>query len=139
LSDGGFERYGSYVLHVCTAIFLVTLGLVSFTAFHRSAIWDERISEEGAERNERSTPRAFILPATPAVAEEQERQARDLRDGVHTFRCLQTLRTLGYDADDAPPALRARNLEAILRFQRDRGMKATGRLDRDTVTSLRCQ
>jgi hypothetical protein len=27
-----------------------------------------------AERNERSTPRSFVLPATPAVALEQERQ-----------------------------------------------------------------
>jgi murein L,D-transpeptidase YcbB/YkuD len=134
-----FERRAVYLLHGCTIAFVTTLCLLLFTPLLKNRIWEERIREEGAERNERSTPRSFVLPATPAVAEEQQKQARELSDGVDTFGCLHRLRVLGYNADDAPPAFRARNLEALSRFQRDRGMKPTGRLDPNTVRSLGCQ
>lgn len=120
-------------------IFLVALGGLWFMPSLRGVRWDDRVGQQPSERNERSTPRSFILPATPGVAEEQERQARELTDGVDTFGCLRKLRALGYEADDAPPALRARNVDAIFHFQGDRGMNATGRLDPKTAKALGCQ
>ena len=132
-------RRATYLLHGCTVIFLVALGGLWFIPSLRSVNWDYRVGEEASERNERSTPRSFILPATPAVAEEQEEQARELTDGVDTFGCLRTLRALGYEADDAPPALRARNVDAIFHFQREHGMNATGQLDPHTAKALGCQ
>jgi hypothetical protein len=130
---------GLHVLNACTLMFFLTLSALWFTSPFQGPGWDNRIEEGDAQRNERSTPRSFILPATPAVAEEQQDQARERREGVDVFRCLGRLRTLGYGADDAPPALRARNLEAIFRYQKDRGLKTTARLDRETVRSLGCQ
>ncbi len=132
-------RRALYLLHGCTVIFLVALGGLWFIPSVRGVRWDGRIGEEASERNERSTPRSFILPATPAVAEEQEKQARELTDGVDTFGCLRKLRALGYEGDDAPPALRARNVDAIFHFQRERGMNATGRFVPDTAKLLGCQ
>src|SRR5207253_10676868 len=139
LRSGLFDGRGIYLLHGCTIAFLITLGLLRFTPVLKHGIWEERIREAGAERNERSTPRSFVLPATPAVAEEQQRQAQELRDGVDALACLHRLRALGYNADDAPPVFRARNLEALSRFQSDRGIKPTGRLDRNTARLLRCR
>ncbi len=136
---GVFDGRAILLLHGCTVVFLLTLCFLWFAPALKSGIWEERIGEEGSERNERSTPRSFILPATPAVAEEQQKQAQELRDSVDTFACLHRLRALGYNADDTPPAFRARNLEALSRFQTDRGSKPTGRLDRNTVRSLRCE
>ncbi len=41
-----------------------------------------------AERNERSTPRSFILPATPGVAFEQERRRSNKVRQAQIAKCL---------------------------------------------------
>jgi peptidoglycan hydrolase-like protein with peptidoglycan-binding domain len=117
----------------------VSLGILAVLTELKRDGWDVRIAEEGAERNERSTPRAFILPATPAVTREQEEQAREAREGLDVFRCQRRLRKLGYQADDTPPVLRAQNLSAIFRFQQDHGLAPSARFDPETVRMLRCQ
>ena len=132
-------KYHLYLLHGCTVVFLVTLGALAFTPALTRPGWDARAGEDEAQRNERSTPRSFILPATPAVAKEQEQRAREVKGGMDLFHCLGRLRVLGYGADDTPPALRARNLEAIFRFQKDHGLTPTARLDWETVRMLKCQ
>jgi len=132
-------RYRFYVLHSCTLLCLVTLGTLVATRILASSGWEHQIDQSEAQRNERSTPRSFILPATPAVADEQEEQMRESKEGIDLFHCLGELRALGYGADDRPPALRARNLDALFRFQKDRGMVPTARLDRETVRLLKCQ
>jgi hypothetical protein len=128
-----------YLLNACTILFLMTLGAVASRSVYSDARWTVQAAEGEAQRNERSTPRSFILPATPAVTEEQEQQARGTKDGLDVFRCLGTLRALGYRADDTPPALRAQNLEAIFDFQKAHGLKTTARLDGETVRKLKCQ
>jgi hypothetical protein len=133
------EGHARRWLIASTAGLLLMLTVLQFTGALRTETWRDQATEAGAQRNERSTPRSFILPATPAVAIEQEQQAREMLDGIDTFGCLHRLRALGYEADASPPALRARNLEAIFRFQKDRGMAPTGRLDRSTVKLLGCQ
>jgi hypothetical protein len=132
-------KYQLSVLHGCTFVFLVTLVALAFTAVSRSPVRDSRADEDEAQRNERSTPRSFILPATPAVAEEQEQQVREAKEGVDVFGCLEKLRLLGYGADNTPPALRATNLEAIFRFQKEHGLTPNARLDRETVRLLKCK
>jgi len=132
-------KYSLYLLHGCTVMFLVTLGALTFTPSLRGPDWDVGTGEDGAQRNERSTPRSFVLPATPAVAEEQQEQARELKEGMDVFRCLGRLRELGYGADDTLPVLRATNLEAVFRFQKDHGITPTVRFDRETVRLLKCQ
>jgi|SRR2546422_4329919 len=132
-------RYHFYLLHGCTVVFLLTLVAVGLSPTLRGPGWDAQVNVDEAQRNERSTPRSFILPATPAVAEQQEQEARELKENLDVFRCLGNLRILGYGADDTPPALRARNLEAVVRFQIDHGLTPTARLDRRTVGMLKCE
>ncbi len=128
------------ILHGCTAVFLILLcSLYLFTLVSSDSNWSNAIREDEPERNERSTPRSFILPATPAVATEQENEQRELRRGVKPFECLGRLQALGYEADDTPPVLTARNVGAIFKFQQDWSIATTGRLDSDTVALLQCQ
>lgn len=129
-----------FFIHGCTAAFLTllcALRLVNFLPPDSNR--GDAVREDEPERNERSTPRSFILPATPAVATEQENQRRELRSGVNSLECLRRLQTLGYEADDTPPILTARNVEAIFRFQQDRSIATTGRLDSTTIALLECQ
>ncbi len=128
-----------YLLLGSTGVFLIASGLFWFSPLLKGGRSGYEVDQESAERNERSTPRSFILPATPSVAEEQEHQAREVGEGLDIFRCLRQLQALGYGSDDTPPALTARNVGAIFRFQKDHGVTTTGRLDRVTVRLLECQ
>ena len=71
LKTSSLDRY-ALLLFLSTVFCLVT-----FIFFGLSQLSTERkLLYEGSDkgRNERSTPRSFILPATPAVALEQERK-----------------------------------------------------------------
>ncbi len=127
----------SIYLHACTVLFVIALSLLVAKSLTQSSYHEDGLG--AAERNERSTPRSFILPATPAVAEEQESQDRDLRAGVDSLLCLRRLKVLGYDLDDTPPVLTARNVWAIRQFQNDRRVVVTGRFDPRTAELLRCE
>jgi hypothetical protein len=129
-----------YMLHSCTAAFLILLCTVFlFNVLSPGNNWDSGVRKDEPERNERSTPRSFILPATPAVAAERENEQREAGNGVNPFECLRRLQVLGYEADDTPPILTARNSGAIFRFQKDRSIATTGRLDNETIALLGCQ
>jgi len=95
---------------------------------------DERILNETAERNERSTPRSFILPATPAVALEQERQLAEKAAFQLVAKCLSQLRELGFGIPDSDVKL----VEAVFAFQKQHGLSATGKLDDLTKEALKC-
>jgi hypothetical protein len=121
---------------MATMVFTVVLGVVVAQFVKQADRGDLDLGS--AERNERSTPRSFILPATPAVAEEQENQARELNVGVDGVACLARLAALGYDSHEPPPVLTARNVAAIVQFQRASGIAETGRLDKLTAKLLGC-
>ena len=69
------------------------------------------------DRNERSTPRSFVLPATPGIAFEQELQIaeKDNRDQIAT--CVVRLKNLGYDVGDRRPMLNVQIVEAVFTFK----------------------
>jgi hypothetical protein len=92
-------------------------------------------------RNERSTPRSFILPATPAVALEQElrlREQTDKRQAAMIDRCAAGLVVRGYDVGDEIVSFNAKLVEAIFLYQEQNGLVATGRLNDATRRSLGC-
>jgi hypothetical protein len=132
-------RSRSLVLHACTVIFTMSLiGLWWFGPQSASVGFESGDSEDGIERNERSTPRSFILPATPAVAlAQQSRLQEPLDEGISL--CLEKLDSRGYGSDRASPLTTARNVTAIFNFQRDQGIVASGRLNDDTRTRLGCR
>jgi Putative peptidoglycan binding domain len=94
-------------------------------------------------RNERSTPRSFILPATPAVAFEQEtRSAKNSTTAISRHQvavCAIRLLDLGYDVGDEPVAFNAKLSEAIYEYQKKYSLNKTGKLDPATIRSLSCE
>jgi len=98
----------------------------------------EKIQDSTIERNERSTPRSFILPATPAVAFEQEAQMASEAEQKRVDKCAGALLSLGYDLDDSTTILNAKLVEAVYSFQKTHNLTANGRLDQSTMEKLNC-
>jgi hypothetical protein len=94
------------------------------------------------ERNERSTPRSFVLPATPAVALEQEmRSAKSFSTTMskrQVAACALRLIDLGYDVGDEAVAFNAKLSQAIYEYQQAQGLNKTGKFDPATTRSLSC-
>lgn len=91
-----------------------------------------------AERNERSTPRSFILPATPGVAFEQEDQQAGTARQAQMAKCVEALRVLGYDSGDSTTFLNAKLVEAVYTYQLAHKLPRTGRFDALTMEMLKC-
>jgi hypothetical protein len=100
---------------------------------------DDRELVEIAERNEQSTPRSFILPATPGVALEQERQKRQNGSAAITTDCLAKLRERGVSIAENEADFDVKLVEAVFELQRQIGLPATGKLDDITQSYLRCR
>ena len=89
------------------------------------------------ERNERSTPRQFVLPATPAVAEIDEERRERSPEAVE-MGCLVTLaqrEKLVYLGESAGSAA---NKAAVFEYQRDNELPANGILNVATRAALEC-
>lgn len=98
-------------------------------------------TSEGDGRNDRSTPPTFILPATPAVALEQELRLREHSDtklSVILNKCAAELTVRGYDTGDESVTFNAKLVEAIYLFQQRDGLVANGRLTERTRKALQC-
>ena len=89
------------------------------------------------QRNERSVPRSFILPASPGVAFEQEAQRANAARQIQITNCVGALKVLGYDPGDAT-FLNAKLVEAVYTYQVTHKLPATGRLDPSTMGMLKC-
>lgn len=95
----------------------------------------EQITVE--DRNENSTPRSFILPATPAIAFEQERA--DYGKNSTEMDCLYSLSASGYDVGKEGIAGNAKFVSALFKFQKENNLQATGKLNKETMSALHCQ
>jgi Putative peptidoglycan binding domain len=124
-----------YPLGGLTAIWLASVFLC-LNLFLKQGTSSDQVDERNGQRNERSTPRSFVLPATPGVAQEQEVQRLQRLD--ESGRCLARLRALGYELDDPSALLTARSVVAIFRFQREHGLQPTGQLSSETRQRLAC-
>jgi len=124
---------------------VVFVGLNVAFYWLRSALFSPQRGARAheSERNERSTPRNFILPATPAVAFEQEMRARKnsliAKNERQLARCAARLLDLGYDVGDEAVAFNAKLAESIFEYQKTHGLRPTGRLDPTTITKLSCR
>lgn len=91
------------------------------------------------DRNEQSTPRNFILPATPAVAEEQERKLQNPDKDFYSDWCLLKLHDLGYEIDEFSSSFNAKYVEALIEFQKNNSLPISGKADSKTRILLGCQ
>lgn len=126
------------------SVTLLTIAFIGMSAYSLCQIFlfsDPRYAvsdESDPERNEQSTPRSFILPATPAVAIEQEQRAKELRAGLSTEKCISKLRDMGYQIDDMEASFNATYIKAVIEFQKVNNLKITGIPDVETRKRIGC-
>lgn len=123
-------------LQVAVMVCAAAIVLVKWTQSGEGHPGYDVSDAQGIERNERSTPRSFVLPATPGIAFEQERQ--DVGRANLNLKCVRRLQDLGYEAEDRSLMLNIQLVEAVYRHQVMNGLPATGRLDLATMKSLEC-
>jgi hypothetical protein len=126
------------ILVVLIASGLLTLDWIGHGSVNLNIYGLHAAEEHGTGRNERSTPRSFVLPATPGVALAQESLTAT---GVYPHRvskCVSVLRTLGYQIDGDESLLNAKVVEAIYTFQSDQHLPPTGKADELTMRALKC-
>ncbi len=132
------EKRQDFTLVILTIIFTV----VSWVSIQKGYLNETKshisMDEHDSDRNENSTPRSFVLPATPAVAEEQERKKAEILKGIYADKCMSKLKDLGYSIDDFDTSFNAKLVEAILSFQQEMKLEKTGQLDLETRKKLGC-
>ena len=121
-----------------TIIFLLISSVSIYKGFFENRMSHLSIDESDLDRNESSTPRAFVLPSTPAVAEAQESKQRLIERGLDSDKCLSKLKDLGYPIDDLNSSFNAKYIEAIINFQKNKSIPVTGDLDQLTIKILGC-
>ena len=88
--------YKMKYLNIVTALCCTTLISI-FLSFHQNNTYASYIEiDSKTGRNERSTPRTFILPATPAIADEQERRLVLMSKKEQIQKCMLKLYDLGF-------------------------------------------
>lgn len=85
-----------------------------------------------SHRNERSTPRASVLPASPAIAHDREQTGDRLSVGLAKAVLLR----LGYPVGRLDERTTAKFKAALFRYQRAHGIPSSGTLDEATLRSL---
>ena len=125
-------------LIILTALYITTFGSTYYFKIHPRQELAEIVDPEDADRNENSTPRSFILPPTPAVAEEQERKMSKTHDLISEAKCISKLIDLGYQIDSFDPSFNATLISATYQFQSTNKLVPNGRLDSSTKKKLHC-
>ena len=91
-----------------------------------------------SHRNERSTPRTFILPASPAVAFQQEK-SKTLDKEIHIYRkCWFRMKDLGYDVGDFRDLSNVYFVSSIREIQNSHGIVPDGTLNIPTIKQIGC-
>ena len=119
---------------VCAAVLLLT----KWTVLSGPQEETELLERHDGARNERSTPRSFILPATPGISFEQERQVAEKAMLDQIAICVKKLAELGYDVGASSPVLDVPLVEAVYRFQIAQHLPPTGRMDSLTIKAMGC-
>ena len=132
------EKRTNSILVVLTIIFMVVSGVSIQKGYLTKNKSHLLMDEDDSDRNENSTPKSFVLPATPAVAEEQERKKTEILKGILADKCMSKLKDLGYPIDDFDTSFNAKLVEAILSYQSKSKLSKTGLLDLETRKKLGC-
>ena len=83
-------------------------------------------------RNERSTPRASVLPGSPAIAPRHEHA----KDRISVGLAKAVLLRLGYPVGRLDDRITAKFKSALFRYQRAHGIPSSVTLDKPTLRSL---
>lgn len=121
-----------------TFIFLFTLSLC-WLIIRESSEFENNPAVTDTGRNEGSTPRSFILPATPAVALIQEEKVRLKENEVVIKKCLLALHDLGFFIRNIDDIYDDNIPVVLLRYQIQKEIEKTAKLDALTIRSLECE
>ena len=95
--------------------------------------------ENDPGRNEGSTPRTFVLPATPAVAREQEMKYKELKNKELIQKCMLKLIDNGFDNVGSFDDVFDFNTKlSIIKYQIINNIKTSGVFDGETKAKLDC-
>ena len=125
-------------LNFLTLLYIISGAIFFAGIISSSSGYSDRPVRSPAGRNENSTPRTFVLPATPAVAGEQERLQRLLENEPLRKRCMLALHDLGYFIGNIEAIDNIDAVVATIRFQRAKNLSVSGDFDPDTSTRLGC-
>jgi Putative peptidoglycan binding domain len=117
---------------------IVILSAVLFLALNILSQEKHHMMMDDHQRNENSTPRTFILPATPAVAKEQEDRESNKNIYFDKLKCVEKLERLNYDIGDELVSFNAKLKVAIYEFQKTKNIRADGILNSKTKGALGC-
>lgn len=127
-----YKWLGANLVFIFTVLIAILISRSEGYSTGTPEIWGEE-----SDRNEQSTPRSFILPATPAVTEAQERRTLgDLKDAFGP--CLARIVANGGVIDDWDDLVNAKLTESIVDFQTSKGLPRSGIFDEQTRKALGC-
>ena len=128
--------YGRILLPL-TALYAVVIGVLSRVYLQGAGVSNSaREVDEG--RNEGSTPRSFVLPATPAVALIQEAKTeRKQREKVIKI-CMLKLIDEGFYGRDIDDIHDDQIPISVIRFQIRQALETKGEFDLVTREALSC-
>lgn len=132
------EAAQTWVLAVLTTVYIVVIGLTFAKVTPRERMVHNTVVAADPGRNERSTPRSFILPSTPAVAENQESKRGVSVNGVDVGKCVAILLAAGNEIFTDDIEFNIPLKRAIFEFQERSGLEANGDLNQATARALGC-
>lgn len=133
-----FDRKALLAIVVMTLIYSLVLSPFIYVILSPASAELELFGQVDPGRNERSTPRSFVLPASPAVAFEQERKQKLLTQADGIKLCMLRLHDRGYNIGSLDNIFGVHVLISTLEFQANNELPRTGELDQGTRGALEC-
>jgi len=133
------KGFRSRVMNPVTAICLLTICLClnEFYVSDKGYRFDNVEDDPG--RNENSTPRTLILPATPAVAREQERKKEFINRHDEIMRCIVALDDTNFmNLKGLDDIFDIRVTVALIEYQSEKKINVTAEFDPVTKKRLGC-
>lgn len=131
--------FGSRAVNTVTVICLLTVILCLNEFYIGNPEYAFNGVKDDPGRNENSTPRTFILPATPAVAREQERKKKLIKRHDEIMRCIFALNKANFiSLDKLDDIFDIRVTVALIKYQSANNLNITAEFDSDTKKKLEC-
>jgi len=124
-------------IFIITIIQIILIGILYYYKYNTPQ-YNYTNNNEGSSRNERSTPREFLLPATPAVSKIQESRNKKVNI-AHITNCLSIINDAGFIIYNLTDNNAANSIASIYAYQKMNGLEKTGKLDEQTKINLECE
>lgn len=122
-----------------TIIQIIIISILYYAFFYKPNYnYTNNINNDDSPRNERSTPREFLLPATPAVTKIQALRNKKIKL-ANIINCLSLINEKGFLIYNLKDDKTANSIASIYAYQEENKLLKTGKLDLDTQLMLGCK